>query len=252
VPASVSHCIKLITDAAAAGAELVVLPELCNTGYVYKSKQELTDALSDGDGVQAFIECSSRLGVMLAFGIGRCQGGKLFNSALLVDKGDVLASYDKVHLWDKEKALFTAGDARPPVVDTRLGSIGLAICYDLEFPELMRGLALDGAELIAAPTNWPAGFEPESAFGPFGSELIKSMAAASTNRVFIAIANRTGAERGVEWVNDSSIVDPAGFPVAQLRSGVGFAIANLNLQEARNKRISENNDVFLDRRRDLY
>lgn len=252
MPGSVEHCIALITEAANEGAELIVLPELCNTGYVFESKQELIDALRDGDGVSAFIECSAKLGVMLAIGIARLQDGRLYNSALLLDRGVILGQYDKMHLWNTEKSLFQPGAKLPPVVETRLGSIGLAICYDLEFPELIRGLATGGAHLIAAPTNWPAGFEPESAYGPFGSELIKSMASASSNRVFIAIANRTGAERGVDWVNDSTIIDPFGFPVAQLREGVGFVVRNLHLAESENKKISDNNDVFADRRLDLY
>ena len=82
--------------------------------------------------------------------------GLVYNSAALVSPDGVLAVYRKAHLWDAEKLVFTPGDAPPPVVDLPFGRVGLMICYDLEFPEWVRLAALAGADLIAAPVNWPA------------------------------------------------------------------------------------------------
>ena len=83
------------------------------------------------------------------------EGGRLFNSAAVVDRSGVLAVYRKLHLWNDESSWFTPGSEPAPVVDTVHGRIGVGVCYDIEFPELTRGLALAGADLVALPTNWP-------------------------------------------------------------------------------------------------
>ena len=84
------------------------------------------------------------------------EDGRLYNSAAVVSGDAVLAVYRKAHLWDAEKLVFTPGGGPPPVVDLPFGRVGLMICYDLEFPEWVRLAALGGADLIAAPVNWPA------------------------------------------------------------------------------------------------
>ena len=77
-------------------------------------------------------------------------------AALDSDADGVLAVYRKVHLWDRERLVFIPGDEAPPVVDTIAGRVGMVICYDLEFPEMVRGLLLRGAEIVAVPTNCPS------------------------------------------------------------------------------------------------
>src|SRR5208282_6722030 len=133
--------------------------------------------------------------------------GRLYNSAALVDSAGTRAVYRKAHLWDKEKLVFTPGDAPPPVVGTEFGRVAVMICYDLEFPEWVRLAALDGADLIAAPVNWPAvsppAAPPNAAERP--AEVIKAQAAAATNGVFVAVADRCRAERGVSWISGSMI-----------------------------------------------
>src|SRR5208282_2291886 len=111
--------------------------------------------------------------------------GRLYNSAALVDSAGTRAVYRKAHLWDKEKLVFTPGDAPPPVVDLQIGRIALMICYDLEFPEWVRLPSLKGADLIAAPVNWPAVTVPT---GERPAEVLKAQAAAATNGVFVAVA----------------------------------------------------------------
>ena len=130
--------------------------------------------------------------------------GLVYNSAAVVDGTGVLAVYRKTHLWDKEKLVFTPGAAAPPVVDTPVGRVGVLICFDLEFPEMPRTLALGGAELIVAPTNWPLETVPDGERVP---EVTVAMAAAYSNHVAIAACDRVGIERGQDWNGASCIVD---------------------------------------------
>lgn len=252
VSRNVAHATELAEAAASAGAQVIVLPELATTGYVFHDKAELFDAIVKDNGVDALADASRRLNIVLVAGVALRDGDSALNCAVLFEDGSLKATYVKTHSWNTEKAIFTAGAALPPVVDTRFGRIGLAVCYDLEFPEVFRHLALNGAELIAAPTNWPAGFESAPADSPYTGEMIRVMGSASTNRVFVAVVCRTGHERGVDWVDRSAIYEIDGFPLAVANPGVNLAIADLALHGSHDKNVSPNNHVLDDRRTDLY
>lgn len=111
---------------------------------------------------------------------GAGDDGSLYNSAAVVGPDGLLAVYRKTHLWDREKLWFTPGSEPPPVVETPFGRIGVAVCYDLDFPELTRGLALAGADLIALPANLSLFPRPEG-----------------ERPVEIALAQATAHEQGV-------------------------------------------------------
>ena len=240
-----------IAGAVSAGAQLVVLPELANSGYVFDSSEEPREAAIHADG-ELLRTWSAVAGDALVV-CGFCElapDGRVFNSAALLADGAVIAVYRKLHLWDKEKRWFVPGEEPAPVVETRYGRIGLGICYDIEFPELTRGLALQGAEMIALPTTWP------HAPPPGGGPILHSLAAMTAywNKVFVAVCDRCGIERGGEFEGGSVIAGPEGSlragPVAG--RGVETLYADVELDEARNKRTSERNDAFADRRADQY
>jgi 5-aminopentanamidase len=128
---------------------------------------------------------------------------------VLIDHGKVLAVYRKTHLWDREKLIFEAGSEPAPVIATSAGRIALMVCYDLEVPEMVRDVAQRGAQLIAVPANWPAGPKPP---GERPIDVVKAQAGAAMNRVFIAVADRCGVERGVDWFGGSVICDVTGYP----------------------------------------
>jgi predicted amidohydrolase len=244
-----------IADAADRGAQVVVLPELINSGYVFEGPDEalgLAEPL-DGPTVSDWAALASDRELVVVGGL--CErdagGGLLRNTAVIVDPSGLRAVYRKAHLWDREGHMFCAGDSPPPVIDTAYGRIGVVVCYDLEFPEWMRLPALAGAELVCAPANWPR--EPRPA-GERPQEVVRVQASASVNRMFIAVADRVGRERGVDWVGGSVIVDPAGFPVAGPagEEETVTVLASCELAQAREKRISPHNDVLADRRPDLY
>ncbi len=246
-----------VERAAVAGARVVVLPELVNSGYVLRDRAEaraLAEPL-DGPTVTDWIALAARHDLVLVGGVCEAAAdGVPHNSAVLVDPGGLRAVYRKVHLWDREAELFAAGDAAPAVVDTAAGRIAMLVCYDLEFPEWIRRPALAGAELLAVPTNWPQAVPPARPPGERPMEVVRAMAGASVNRVAIAVADRCRPERGVDWVGATAVIAPDGYPVAGGWAGgePDVLVAEVDLADARSKAIGPRNDVFADRRPELY
>jgi 5-aminopentanamidase len=246
-----------VAEAAAAGARLVVLPELSDSGYVFSDAGEARSLASPAASCVTLSEWRSLAASHdLAIAGGFCELGPdrtLYNSAAIVDASGTRAVYRKAHLWDAEKKVFTQGDDAPPVVALPFGNVALMICYDLEFPEWVRLAALSGADLIAAPVNWPAPASPEPP-GERSGEVVSAQAAASANGVFIAVADRCMTERGVDWVGGSVIIRRGGYPAAGpvCEDRTAVLTATIDLRMARDKRISERNDLFADRRPDLY
>jgi predicted amidohydrolase len=246
-----------VEEAARADARLIVLPELSDSGYVFSGAAEARSLASPAASSATLREWRSLAAAHdLTIAGGFCElgpEGQLHNSAAIVDASGTLAVYRKVHLWDAEKTIFTPGDEAPPVVELPFGNVGLMICYDLEFPEWVRIAALRGADLIAAPVNWPASGSPAPP-GERSGEVVSAQAAASANGVFIAIADRCRTERGVEWVGGSAILRRGGYPIAGPVSEDRATVltATIDPKRARDKQISEHNDLFADRRPDLY
>ena len=237
--------------AAREGAGIVVLPELSNSGYVFHDLGEahrLAEPL-DGPTVGGWMDLSRRSGAVVVGGLCEDRGGCISNTAVLVDPSGEVTVYRKAHLWGEETLFFEPGDEEPPVVETDFGRIGGVICYDLEFPEWVRIVALTGCDILCAPTNWPLYPRPA---GERPMEVVRVQANAATNRIFIAACDRAGPERGVRWVEGSVIADPDGWPLAGPREGEGIISASCDLEAARDKRIGERNDVFTDRRPELY
>jgi len=239
-----------VADAVAQGADVVVLPELATSGYMFADADEARSAaLYPSDS--AFEAWRSAAGDAIVVG-GFCElgdDGLLYNSALAVDRDGVIATYRKTHLWDREKLIFTPGEKLPSVLATRHGAIAVMVCYDLEFGEVTRKVALDGAELIAAPVNWPLFPRPE---GERPGETITAMSTARVNRVVIAVCDRAGVERDQPWTEGTVIVDPDGWVIAEAGPGAGLAIADVDLSRTHDKTLTELVDLFSDRRVDLY
>jgi 5-aminopentanamidase len=242
-----------VTTSAADGAQVVVLPELVSSGYVFESQDEARASAEplDGPTVTSWVQLAANLGIVIVGGFCELSGNEVFNTAALVDRGGLRCVYRKAHLWDAERLWFSAGDAAPPVVPTSFGRIGVMICYDLEFPEWVRLPALEGAQLLCAPVNWPAAPHPP---GERAGEIIRVQADASINRIFIAVADRVGTERGVEWVGGSLIADADGWLLAGGASSDTPAtiMAECRLDDALRKTVSRFSDVHADRRPELY
>lgn len=242
-----------------AGAGVVVATELAGSGYAFADADEARAHAEDLDGptVSAYREASREGGggssgaVVVGGFCERGGDGQVYNSAVAVEDGEVLAVYRKLHLWADEQSCFTPGAGPPPVLETRHGRIGVAICYDLEFPELMRSLALRGAELIALPANWPRTAIPAGERSMLGT---LAMATARLSRTFVAVCDRAGAERGVDYEGASIVAGPDGYPLAESTDpdAAQLLTAAVDLAHARDKRTGPRNDVFADRRPELY
>jgi predicted amidohydrolase len=243
-----------VEEAAEQAADLVVLPELAQSGYVFKDLQEARSVAEhlDGPSVREWTDLSRRLQLVLVAGFcERGPDGHLFNSCVLIDHGQVRATYRKAHLWDRESEFFSRGHEGPPVVDTSIGRVAMMVCYDVEFPEWTRMAGLGGADVLAVPTNWPLEARPEL---ERPMEVVRLQAAASANRMFVVAADRCGVERGVAWVGGSVVLGPDGYPLAGpvAADREQLLTARVNLREARTKTISPSNHVLTDRRPELY
>ena len=245
---------EAIRRVAGQGAQIVVLPELIQSGYVFRDRAEALSIAETQDGptVSLWTALAQELNLVIVGGFcERLSEESVANSAVIISAHDLLAVYRKVHLWDREHLIFEPGTQPPPVVDTIFGRLSVMICYDLEFPEWVRLPALQGAELLCVPVNWPDAPRPS---GERPAEVTKVQANAAVNRMFIAACDRCGQERGVDWVGGSVIVDANGYRLSDALNGLepGTIFTSIDLNEAHNKRVSEHSDVHRDRRPDLY
>lgn len=241
-------------------ASLVVLPELSRTGYVFETLDEVRAAALPANN-ESFVHLSQVIdghrGIVVS-GFVETDGDHLYNSIAAVDATGIVAVYRKVHLWQQEPRWFRPGSEKPPVVDVDGALIGLATCYDLFFPELVRDLAERGADIVACPTNSaadtshsvesPAEHRPDERIG-----VAVSRAQAHINRVWIVVADRCGTERGVDWNSRTVVVGPEG-DVVQRSGGHApeIVVVNCDTSISRNRRWIGTVNGPADLRSDLY
>ncbi|SEB03203.1 nitrilase family protein [Paraburkholderia sartisoli] len=253
---NVARAIARIETAASNGASLIVLPELASSGYVFADRDEafaLADALPDGATAQTFNALARRLNVHIVTGIAERAGERLYNSALFTGPDGHIGVYRKLHLWDNEKRFFEPGDLGVPVFDTPLGRIGVAICYDAWFPETFRLAAMQGADLVCVPTNWvPMPSQPDDRPG---MATTLTMAAAHSNGIAIACADRVGIERGQPFIGQSLIVGGDGWPLAGPasvdREEILYGVIDIHRTRS-GRALNQHNHVLRDRRADVY
>ncbi len=227
---------------------LIVLPELCFTGYVFKDREEL-DTLAEeavGPTVEYLTPIVKDNNLFLVFGMAERVGERLYNSSCLLSPEGEIKIYRKAHLFNKEKSFFTPGDTGFPVFDVTIGSnqvkVGLLVCFDWIFPEPWRILALKGAQIIAHSTNLVL---------PYCQDAM--ITRAIENRVFIITTNRMGEEREVTFTGRSQVVRPDGKILIRVgEESQGVWTVECDPLEAQNKMVTERNDIFQDRRKDLY
>lgn len=253
---NLAHSLQHIAEAAAAGARLVVLPELCNTGYVFQSRAEAVEAaepVPGGPSCRAWMSAAAQHGVVVVAGIAERVGERLYNSAAVLGPAGHLGTYRKNHLWDAENLFFEPGDLGMPVFEIEGGRFACAICYDMWFSEIYRMAAIGGADLLCVSTNWvPMRGQPANL--PIMANLL-AMGAAHTNALFVAAADRVGTERGQPFLGSSLIVGPDGWPLAgpASRDGQEMLLADIDLSEARRLRaLNSFNHVLKDRRPQMY
>jgi predicted amidohydrolase len=234
-----------IHQAALADAAVAVFPELHLTGYlVGEHAQELAE-LVDGPSVKRVAEMSraNHIGVIMGFVEQNANGGKPYDSVFITSAhGEILGSYRKMHLYRLEKECFLPGD-EPQVLRSNTGRFGALICYDVEFPEAARLLALRGAQWLAVST---ANMRPNEHLYD-----VVAQSRALENRVWLASANRVGGEETLEFFGRSAVSDPYGNIVAQAGSEECLLTIEIDLGRIDAAR-SIDTDYLADRRPALY
>lgn len=230
--------------------DLWILPELCTTGYLFNSKTEISSIAEPFQGGQtsSWLESiTKRLNTSVIMGVAEKCKEKLYNSAIVFDNGVHVGAYRKIHLFDNEKNLFDPGNEAPSVFTVRGVRVGVMICFDWIFPEAARTLALNGAQIIAHPANLVLPYCPDAM-------VTRSI----ENRVFTATANRIGTERLSEgqqltYIGNSQVTNTFGKRLGQLsKDREGVLIVDIDPAESNNKSITPNNDLFRDRKPELY
>lgn len=229
-----------------ADADVLVLPEMFLTGY--NIGHEAVGALaesSDGASAQHIAALAKGAGLAIVYGYPeRADDGQIFNAVQLIDaQGNRLCNYRKTHLFgDLDHAMFSPGPDDFPVVELNGWKVGMLICYDLEFPENTRRLALAGAELILVPTANMAPYD-------FVAE-VTVRARAFENQCYVAYANYCGHEGDIQYCGQSSIAAPDGSRAAQAGLDEALIVGTLDRQLILDSRAG--NHYLRDRRPTLY
>ncbi|MFX1455304.1 MAG: nitrilase-related carbon-nitrogen hydrolase [Promethearchaeota archaeon] len=229
-------------------ADLLVLPELFATGYTFISKDETSSLAEAPSGLtgQFLIEIAKRSGAVVVGGYVEKEADKIYNSALIVSRDGIIDSYRKVHLYYKEKLWFSPGDKPLAIFNVDDTKIGVMICFDWIFPETTRSLALLGAEIIAHPANLVL---------PYCQNAMVTRCL--ENRVFAITSNRIGEEiRGSDQFKFTGKSQITSFNGEILSSApideTSIDFNEIDIKLARDKKLNEYNDLFKDRRKNLY
>ncbi len=230
-------------------ADLIVLPELSLTGYLFLSREEvlsLSETISKGPSIGRFKEIAKKNNLHIVAGFLERDGNRLYNSAILVYPNGEIGVYRKVHLFFEEKLFFEPGNLGFPVFEVNGVKVGIMVCFDWVFPEAARSLALGGAEIIAHPANLVL---------PYCQDAM--ITRSIENRVFTITANRGGkdvrGDRELSFTGKSQVVSPGGERLLEFeREEEGIKIVDIEPIMARDKNITEYNDLFRDRRPGVY
>ncbi len=237
--------------AAVAGsqADLIVAPELALSGYLFTSREEVEQMAEEipGPATERLTDAAARANCHLVVGMAERSAERLFNSAALIGPLGVVGVYRKVHLFDEEKLYFAPGDRGFPLFDIQGVKVGLLVCFDHFFPEAARTLALQGAQIICHPSNLVL---PE--YGQLTTR-VRSI----ENRVFWILANRYGTEqregKALTYSGCSQVTAENGEILARAQAeGDSLTVVEVDPQRAENKRVTDRNDLFADRRTELY
>jgi predicted amidohydrolase len=228
--------------------DLAVLPELCNTGYQFRTRdeaRELAEEIPAGPTCRRLLATAADHQIHLVAGLAERSGDRVYNSAVLCRPDGSWELYRKIHLFWNEKDIFDPGDLDFAVVEASGTRIGLMICFDWIYPEAARTLALAGAVILVHPSNLVLPHCPQS----MPVRCIE-------NRVFAITANRVGTENrtgdSLTFIGRSQVLGPDGQRLAACdEENPGVAVAEIDPDEARQP-VTPRNDVLTDRRPQFY
>jgi len=240
---------KVLAALADVDADLIVLPELAYTGYYFADRDEayrLSQDVSSSPIIESLTGLCRQRNFYIVSGFAEKYLDKCFNSSVLVGPEGLVHTYRKLHLFSDEKNVFTPGDI--PLQVNRIGdvNIGMMVCFDWVFPEVVRTLALQGADIICHPANLVLFFCQDT-----------MITRCLENRVYAVTANRYGADKRphgeLKFTGKSQIVAPGGVLLKRSPSQRDdLIIMDIDPTASRNKHITALNEVLADRRPDYY
>lgn len=241
VDANLAYVRKALRRVADQGAQLAVLPEMWSSGFSYRNLNEL--ALRTAGIVEELTALSRELKLVIVGSMPEPNGDKAFNTVHVIDNGRVAGVYRKMHLFSLlgEDKAFSGGD-QWLLAETTLGKIGVIICYDLRFPELSRRLALEGAQVICVPAQWP---KPRQ---EHWRTLLR--ARAIENQLYVVSCNACGNIGKLDFFGMSMIIDPKGEVIAETGEVECEILGQLDMRVMNDWRAQI--PCFGDRRPELY
>ena len=226
----------------------VVLPELFNTGYVFRNIEEVRDLAEPATGftVSELKKIAVAQQLNLVFGFCESKNRKFYNSSALITSKGKVHVYQKAHLFDREKLFFQAGASTFKAYPVEGAKLGMMVCFDWFFPEVTRVLAIDGAQVICHPANLVL---------PWCQDAMRTRSL--ENRVFSVTANRIGTEKrvniSISFTGKSQIVSPTGEVLASATErSESLKVVEIDPAQALDKHVTPNNDLLRDRKPALY
>jgi predicted amidohydrolase len=241
VDANLDKAIGALRRVAQQGAKLAVLPEMWSCGYDYRNLSTL--ATETPRVLETIQEECRNLKLVCVGSLPELENGTIYNTAYVIDRGEPCGSYRKLHLFStmREDKFLGPGN-KTLVAETSIGRLGIAICYDLRFPELFRKLALEGAEIICVPAEWP---KPRQ---EHWKTLLR--ARAIENQVFIVAANCSGVQGKLDFFGLSQLISPLGNILKIAEEGDLELVGDFDFSEMESYRNQIN--ILADRRSDIY
>ncbi|MEO0107434.1 MAG: nitrilase-related carbon-nitrogen hydrolase [candidate division WOR-3 bacterium] len=228
--------------------DLFVLPELFNTGYLFLNKKELiklSESPNSGMTYHFISKLCKKKKCAIVYGFAEKDGSKIYNSAILMSPEGIMGHYRKTHLFFEEWFIFNPGNLPYQVFEYQGTKIGILICFDYIYPEAMRTLALKGAQIVVLPANLVLHFCPDAM-------ITRSI----ENRIFTVLADRIGSEdRGTKklsFIGKSQIVAPDGSILVRVNDEECVKVIEIEPRIALDKRVTPYNDIFKQRRAELY
>ncbi|MGH9375185.1 MAG: carbon-nitrogen hydrolase family protein [Terriglobia bacterium] len=249
---NLKNILDRLRTAANAGAKIVIFPECALTGYCFESLEEARPVAESipGPSTGSIARVARELDCTVVVGMLESSGTKLFNSAAVIGPEGVHGKYRKIHLpYIGADRFATPGDIPFPVFATRHGKIGVVICYDCSFPESGRSIKLNGADLLAIPTNWPSSSDT--------FQHVPSVRAME-NHIIVAAADRVGKERGFTFAGHSQIIDFSGITLKEASETEEVVLdAQVDMDAASRNRVIRSAGLYefdriADRRPEMY
>ena len=250
---NINKAVSMIKTAAQKKANLIILPEMFNCPYDISKFREYAEKKEDSETLEAISKVSKEFGVhIIAGSIPELENEKIYNSSFVFNNGKIIGICRKIHLFDidipgkinfKESEVLTAGN-QIGVLNTELSKIGLSICYDMRFPELLRIMTLKGAQIIVIPGAF------NMTTGPAHWKTI-IQARAIDNQVFMAAAS-PARNKDLSYVayGNSMIVNPWGTILAEANEKEEIIYADIDLKDV--IRVRDELPVLKNRRDDIY